>query len=289
MKIDLHMHSNISDGGLTPSAVVQLAHKKGIKVMALCDHDDIGGIKDAIECGLDLGVKVIPGVELSCANRSELQEFPNTLSIHILGYNIDYESEELNSILNTHRKSREIKTRNIVINLRQFGVFINHEDIPIRAINQMRIDDIIEYIQNEKVECVDYEGCINYLKNEAFFDLINYDFSLEEAINLIHKFGGKAVLAHPLLMYKDYKNYLPNISLREFNSLINYLCSLNIDGIEVYYLSFDFAQQEYLRSVAERNNLFMTIGSDFHGRIGRNSMIEKEYLEANKLIGEIIF
>ena len=111
--IDLHVHSNASDGTLTPTEVVKLAKESGLSVIALTDHDTVDGIEEAIEAGKKYGVQVIPGIELSA-------EYKNG-DLHILGLNIDYTNEEFKNKVAVYQDSRDNRNKKMIKKLNEQG------------------------------------------------------------------------------------------------------------------------------------------------------------------------
>ncbi len=248
--IDLHVHSTSSDGTLSPSEIACHAKEIGLTAIALTDHDTISGVKECIQKGNEIGLKVIPGIE--CA-----VEF-NGKSLHILGYNVDIESEDFNrkiiSVAN-ERKERNIKMLNKLENLN-----IN-----------LTLDDLAEgtpagttITRAHFANAMLRKGYISS-RNEAFSKYIGNDgpayvprenFTIEDCINMIHKAGGRAVLAHPLLY---------GYSRSETTDLIRILAKSGLDGVETIYTTHTPQDTNHLLQVCETLNLFPTGGSDFHG------------------------
>ena len=110
IKIDLHMHTCYSDGSFTPSQVVELAHKKGLDIIGITDHDSVNGIKEAISVGKDIGVEIIPGVEIS----TDIDD----KEVHLLAYFIDIENEELQKYLSFFRDERCTGQKELFKNLK---------------------------------------------------------------------------------------------------------------------------------------------------------------------------
>ena len=117
--IDLHVHSTASDGTFSPTEVVKRAKDKGLVALALTDHDTIAGIFEAVKMGENLGIKVIPGIELSA-------DF-NGSDLHILGLNVDYKNEEFVSIVEKCGKSRSERNDKIISRMQQDGIKISKE------------------------------------------------------------------------------------------------------------------------------------------------------------------
>ncbi|MFI5223091.1 MAG: PHP domain-containing protein, partial [Nitrospirales bacterium] len=120
-RLDLHLHTTHSDGSLPPAEVLRLAHKAGVTALAITDHDIVTGIPEAIAAGTELGVEIIPGVEISsCVGNSEL---------HILGYCIDWQDSELNRRLTTLREGRHRRNPQIIERLRSLGLDVTYEEV----------------------------------------------------------------------------------------------------------------------------------------------------------------
>ena len=285
MYVDLHLHTNYSDGKLSVSDTIGLANSKGISVLSITDHDSVGGVYEAIQQSKLLGINCISGLELSCRNENSKISFPDDISIHILAYNIDYENDQLLSYLKYYHSKRKEILLSLIDELISEGFDSKYDDIYIISGTQMRIQDIINHINysftyNKKRE--------NLLKiaNSYYRRLFSIDCTLENAIRLIKNAGGFPVLAHAFFSYKDY-DIIKN-ERKEVYSLLNYLCELGIQGIEVFYSRFSDAQTKWLLQEARNRNLLITVGSDFHGTPSRNNMINYEIDEINSSIGKLL-
>ncbi len=248
--IDLHVHSTSSDGTLSPSEIACHAKEIGLTAIALTDHDTISGVKECIQKGNEIGLKVIAGIE--CA-----VEF-NGKSLHILGYNVDIESEDFNrkiiSVAN-ERKERNIKMLN---KLAKLNIHLTLDDLAEGTPAGTTITRA--HFANAMLR----KGYISS-RNEAFSKYIGNDgpayvprenFTIEDCINMIHKAGGRAVLAHPLLY---------GYSRSETTDLIRILAKSGLDGVETIYTTHTPQDTNHLLQVCETLNLFPTGGSDFHG------------------------
>jgi len=274
MKIDLHIHSSVSDGKLSPTQVVEAASQNKLNIIALSDHDDIAGIDEATQASLKHGLKLVSAIELTCASKNDIAKLPRNLAVHILGYNIDSKNENLIKLLAAHRNAREEKCRFIVKKISDFGYVTEYENIKFRTKKRMRIADVTEHLRLNFQDCENRRACIKYLEEDLFNELRNCDFSICEAINLLHEYGAKSVWAHPYISYTDCSTeYLDEASLE---TLCDYLCESGIDGIEADYLNFNSVQKQNLRKIAAERNLVTTVGSDFHGGEKRNLMISED-------------
>ena len=251
MSLDLHLHSAISDGRLTPGDVVRLAHRHGVRVMALTDHDNTDGVAEAQDAGAQLGVRVIPGIELSA-------DLPG-VSIHILGLFLDHQREHFQRTLRQFRTDRLTRAQRMVHALEVLGV-----PIRLERVFELAGDGTVgrPHVAQALLEA----GHIQSI-GEAFDRFIGHGgpayfegtpLSPGTAVELIHSVGGLAAWAHPYeLDGKDWREYLPD------------LLRAGIDGLEVFYCK-DYgsvAQAALLEACAE-HDLVPTVGSDFHGFAG---------------------
>ena len=132
-RIDLHLHTTHSDGSLSPVEVLRLAHKAKVTALAITDHDIVSGIPEAIAAGAELGIEIIPGVEISsCVGNNEL---------HILGYCIQWQDPWLNQRLATLRESRHRRNPQIIERLRSLGLDVTYEEVQALASETLRLRD----------------------------------------------------------------------------------------------------------------------------------------------------
>lgn len=246
--IDLHTHSVYSDGASTPLQLVTHAKELGISAISLTDHDSISGVKETVELGKKLGVEVIPGIELSVISPKEL---------HILGYFIDIDNDELNEALVRVRESRLKNNLKVLENLRKLGFDINIEEVRELAgkkiVGRAHFAKLMTkkgYVSSVK-EAFDLylaQGKPGYCSDRLLSD--------KKAIRLIKNAGGKAFLAHLNRTGKsdsDTLEYIP------------YLKECGLDGLEGYYSEYtDEMHQKYM-CMAERFGLSVSGGTDYHG------------------------
>lgn len=254
--IDLHVHSNISDGTKTPKELVSYAYEKHLKAFALTDHDTVDGVKEAVLAAKELAtsdyeLEVIPGVEISAAY--------NGKDIHILGLYLDYENETL--ITKLHEVANERKQRNYKMckNLQDAGLNITMEDI-----SEGNEDAVITRAHFAKA--LFKKGYVTSIK-DAFTKYLDASgpyyvpreyLSPETAINLILQADGIPVLAHPLL-YK--------LTQTELKTLVKQLKEYGLQGIEAVYSRNSGLDESFVRSIARTNQLVVTGGSDYHGSV----------------------
>ena len=250
--IDLHVHSNHSDGTLSPEELVLLAIDTGVSAFALTDHDTVSGIakaKKAASHSAGSSVTVIPGTEISAAYKNR--------DIHILGLFIDETDRVLCDALEDAVTARDMRNERMAERFRSLGI-----PLTVEALRLINPDTVITRAHFAK-----YLIEHHHVKNseEAFRRYLNYDapcfvpreyMQPERAISLILQAGGIPVLAHPLL-YK-----LPP---SELEALVKRLKEAGLAGLEVYYSSNTGFDEQICYSLANRFGLLMTGGTDFHG------------------------
>ncbi|MCH8038954.1 MAG: PHP domain-containing protein [Nitrospinae bacterium] len=248
-RIDLHLHTTYSDGSVPPAEVVSLAHKASVTALAITDHDIVDGIPEALEAGTQLGVEVIPGIEIS--SRWEEKE------THILGYFLKWQDPELQKCLADHRISRHTRNPQIVEKLNKFGLSLTYDEVKAKGHSASIGRPHIAQVLVEK-------GYVNSVK-EAFDRYLGVGGDAyiprelpeaREAIDWIRKAGGVPVLAHPgwtKQKGEDLKKFCKK--LKEAGLL----------GIEVFYSTHHPRQTSEYLGVARHLDLLVTGGSDFHG------------------------
>lgn len=250
-KGDFHLHTKASDGKLPPKGLVNLAKKEAVDILAITDHDTLSGINEAVAEGERIGVKVIPGIELSTLY--------NGKNVHILGYfnNMESVDDKFRNYLKEMNDYRINRGEKIVKKLDEvFNIKLDYNKILEKAegivarphIAKAIIDSgyeySFEYIFNNFIG----EGCPAYVPN--------IKLSSEEGLNLLHSVNALTVLAHPILI-KD-------TSLEE-------LLQYPFDGIEAIYSLNTEADTKRFLEYAEKYNKIVTAGSDFHGIVKDDS------------------
>lgn len=250
MRIDLHMHSTFSDGVCTPSELVDKAVVAELGVISLTDHDCLDGLPEAIEAGQAKGVKVVPGVELSCEFRDR--------DLHVLGYGVDPKHKGFQGALEKFRETRHKRGLKIVEKLNALGINIEPAEVLAKAgkgalgrphIAAVLVDKGFVSKTNEAFDKYIAEGGPAYVAK--------YKMSAGEAISYIHDAGGLAFVAHPGV-------FLENID--EVYDLI----AEGFDGVEVYHPTHSGTMAEKLKKIATEKGLLMSGGTDFHGFPGRD-------------------
>lgn len=253
--IDLHTHTNYSDGDLSPYELIKRAIEKKVGILAITDHDTLEGIKSINrEDRLikDTGIDIINGIELTAKVLKG--------RMHILGYDIDIKNDNLNKQM-TKLKDNSINSVLSVMEQikRDYGIRFTYEDIKalVNANHNLGRPDIAKL-------CVKY-GYANSV-NDAFdkylIDAYNKTRSkgkgitYQECLDLILKSGGIPVLAHPKSL---------ELSEKEFLLLLKEMINFGLMGIEVYHSSYTMEEIEYYLNIANKYNLLISGGSDYHG------------------------
>ena len=271
MSIDLHIHSTFSDGTMSPTELVRLARHKKLSAIAITDHDTTDGIDEAIEAGSRLGLTVVPGIELSVKH--------DNINLHLLGYLFDHRQPEFLQALHQLQEGRLTRNRRILEVLRQQGVDIELAELLEIAgpggqsgrphIAQLLIGKGVVKTMDEAFEIFLGQGGSAYVPR--------FIFTGAEAISLIHRAGGLAVLAHPQQLEKSAGN---------FARIIAELHRQGLDGIEVYYPTHSRQFRKLLQRLVQKHDLLKTGGSDYHGAIrpgttlagGKNCVVPDQLL-----------
>lgn len=248
--IDLHTHSNASDGSLPPREVVRLAAERGLKAVALTDHDTIDGLPEAVAAGAEMGIEVIPGVEISAKHESG--------SMHILGYFLNYEDAMLGQRLAVLKLARKDRNPRIVAKLNALGIPLTLEQVEaISGRGQMGRPHIARVLYEGGYVRSLQEAFDIYLGNEGKAYVSKFRFPPEEAMAMIRDAGGVPVLSHPFTL--NLHNHL------KLKLLLEELKSLGLAGVEVFYPEHSPEQEALYLRLAKELRLLVTGGSDFHG------------------------
>lgn len=247
--VDLHIHTRCSDGGLTPAEAVGYALARGLRAIAITDHDTIQGNEEALAVGRRTGLPVIPGVELSTEWEG--------LTFHMLGFGLDRITRGVSEAFEFLVESRAQRNPRMISRLRNLGVDVTLEEV-VREANGSLLGrpHFARVLVAKGVVGSTQDAFDQFLGRGAPAYVDKKRLPPAEALGLIHEAGGLAVLAHPGLVDKDHPGRLP--------ALLEQLLSLGLDGIEAYYTRHTPEQvSQYLRIARERG-LLITGGSDFH-------------------------
>lgn len=253
-QVDLHTHSNASDGRLSPDAIVRMAAERGLKYLSLTDHDSVAGIPAAIEAARAFPeLTFIPGVEIS----TEVADG----EVHMLGYFIDFTSPELGRSLEMFRDSRLGRAQGMIAKLAKLGI-----DIDWARVQELAGDGSVgrPHIARAMIE----KGYITNFE-EAFEKYIGHGgpayverdkMTPAEAVELILRSRGLPVLAHPF-------------TVKEPEALVKKLKPAGLVGLEAYYKDASREDIKTMLHLAREQGLITTGGSDYHG-IGESNEVK---------------
>lgn len=246
--IDLHTHSNKSDGSYSPSELVMYAKKHSLSAIALTDHDTVDGVKEAVLAGKKENIEVVSGIELSAKSKTET---------HILGYFIDISNENLQKELAGIKKVRLERNKEVEHNLQKMGFEVSLAEAErlsgggiVGRAHFARVMMDKGYVKSVK------DAFDKYLSSGKGGYSSNQKITPEQSVEIIKNAGGKAFAAHLHLMK------------RTDDDLFDFLKSLKeagLDGIEGFYTDYTFDMQKKYLDMAKRLDLLISGGTDFHG------------------------
>ncbi|MCX6001147.1 MAG: PHP domain-containing protein [Chloroflexi bacterium] len=245
MKYDLHLHTTASDGRLSPSALVNLARERGLEVIAITDHDSVGGISEALETAdQGPGIVVIPGVEINTDLASG--------ELHILGYFIDYRDADLALALEKIRESRVGRAQKMVEKLKGLGMPVEWSRVQEMAHGESICRPHIAQALLEKgFVGSEREAFDKYIWRDGPAYVEREKVQPADAVRIIKAAKGLPVLAHPA-------------DIKDLNSLIIDLKDAGLVGLEAYYGQYDANTVKRMVRLANEHGLLTTGGSDYH-------------------------
>jgi predicted metal-dependent phosphoesterase TrpH len=241
--VDLHSHSTASDGSHAPAAVVAAASAAGLAALALTDHDTMAGIEEATAAGRQLGVRVIPGVELSAMNDDR--------EVHLLGLHIE-RADAIEDALSTFRQGRYVRAEQIVAKLNALGVPLSFESVLERAGDAaIGRPHLAKALIEEGWARDSRDAFDRYLGAGRPAYVPKHRLSMGDAIALVHAGGGLAVLAHP--------------GGEGRRDLVERYVALGLDGLEVKHPGHNAEDTGRLGALVDFFRLVASGGSDWHG------------------------
>ncbi|MFD3423829.1 PHP domain-containing protein [Streptomyces decoyicus] len=270
MRIDLHTHSTASDGTDTPAELVRGAAAAGLDVVALTDHDTVGGHAEA-RAALPAGLTLVTGAELSCRI--------DGVSLHMLAYLFDPEEPELARERELVRDDRVPRAQGMVAKLRELGVPVTWEQVARiagdGAVGRPHIATAL--VDLGLIETVSDAFTSEWLANDGRAYVEKHELDPFDAIRLVKAAGGVTVFAHPLAVKRG--SCVPESAIAE-------LAAAGLDGIEVDHMDHDAPTRARLRGLAADLGLLTTGSSDYHG--SRKTCRLGEYTTDPEIYGEIV-
>lgn len=255
---------------MTPAELVRLARQRRLSAIAITDHDTTAGTDLAVEAGNRLGLTVVPGIELSVKH--------DNINLHLLGYYIDHRQPDFLQALHQLQDGRLTRNRRILEVLRQQGVAIElSELLEVSGPGQSGRPHIAQLLIKRGVVKTMDEAFAVFLGQGGSAYVPRFIFSSAEAIALIHRAGGLAVLAHPQQLEKMAGNFARTIAE---------LHRQGLDGLEVHYPTHSRPFRKLLQRLVDKHDLLKTGGSDYHGTIrpgttlagGKNCVVPDQLL-----------
>lgn len=247
--VDLHIHSYYSDGTCSPAGLVQKAVEKGLSAIALTDHDTVEGVQEALYAARGTSVEVIPGIEISTSYKN--------FDLHITGLYIAHDDPDLLAITGQFADEREDRNRKMCHLLNIHGIPVSYDELKkFFSMGVLTRAHFGRYLLEHGCVSSVSEAFDRYIGEEGPCYVPRSMITPEEAVAMIHRFHGVAVMAHPL------KYHLPK---EELEQLIRRLKKAGLDGIEVLYSTHTSEETDRLFSLARKYDLLPGGGSDFHG------------------------
>lgn len=243
-RADLHCHSSCSDGTVSPEGLVALAIKSGLSGLSITDHDTVDAYAVALPAAKKTGLKLVSGVEFSASHRRR--------GVHVLGYAFNLDSPHIAAWCRQHTNRRRARNAAMLQRLADLDMPVTEEEIPAAAgtVGRPHIAQAMikkGYVRDANAAFKKFlgEGKPAYVQGTTF--------SVEETIDVIHKAGGFAVLAHPMLIQR--------------NTIVKDLLQMEFDGLEGYYSRIPDDQERAWQQIAQHKGWLITGGSDFHGDV----------------------
>ena len=247
--VDLHTHSTASDGTFSPAELAAEAHKTGLSLFALTDHDTVAGVAEAQQAGKAIGIRVLPGIEIS------VEWQPGEL--HLLGLGIDIENKTLCSLMQYAQEKRLERNRKMIEKFNEAGIIIDEEKlVHIAGEAVIGRPHFAKYLVQEKKAKSIQDAFLKYLAKGRPFYIEKECLPLTESIEAIKAACGVPVLAHPMSLYLSWGKLPETIAQFKEQGLV---------GIEAWHSGARYSECVRLQALAEDLGLIVTAGSDFHG------------------------
>lgn len=261
--IDLHVHTNASDGLFTPSEIIEGSLKLGLQAIAITDHDTVDGYVEAARMVDAKVMEVVPGVELSSNYKGA--------DVHILGYYIDHQNPEFVKKILKFRQYRYERGESMVARLNELGLNLSMDTVKTIAgdspLGRPHVADAL--LREEFVQTYD-EAFARYIGYHAPAYVPKKILTSQHAIDLIHLIRGVAVLAHPGTLRHD--EFIPD------------LVEMGLDGIEAYHSQHKRSDITRYKNMAQKSGIIHTGGSDCHGPRKGKSLIGTQRVPYSVLV-----
>lgn len=262
-RFDLQSHSTNSDGELAPAEVVRAASEAGVELLALSDHDTVGGVSEALAAGERFGVRVVPAVEISAIDHGPAAD----RELHILGYRIDHAGALLSERLEEFLADREQRTLRMAAALRELGFELDEAEIARRRaagqpIGRPHVAAAVlaaganaARLRREGIADIGDLIRAYLIEGRPAYRLRDTP-TVRQAIEAIHQAGGVAIWAHPFWDISEPAEVLDTVER---------FSALGIDGVEAFYITHTAEQTQLLGERCGALGLLTTGSADFHG------------------------
>jgi hypothetical protein len=250
-EIDLHTHSTASDGSLHPDELVHAGKKNHLSALALTDHDTVSGLELAMRTGQEIGLEVIPGCELSVQAPAGF--------MHILGLWVSPGPSSLKTALDWMQDTRRQRNEKMLARLRSLGISIEIDEVKEEARGESVGRPHIAQVLVRKGVVADLEEAFaHFIGSTGAAYIPKVKLTSGQAISALKSDKATVILAHP---------YSLELQALELESELVRLKTFGLDGLEVFYPDHSQEQTELFARLAQKLDLFISGGSDFHGRI----------------------
>jgi predicted metal-dependent phosphoesterase TrpH len=247
--IDLHTHSSVSDGILSPAQLMDYAFQKKISVIALTDHNTVDGLEEAQTQAKKIGMEFVPGIEISV-------EWP-TGEFHLLGLGLKRISPELKEIVSFLKNQREERNKKMVSKLQSLKIDVSYEELVAKyPTHNLGRPHIADFLAEKKIVKSRQEAFNNFFAKgrPCFVEQKNAD--LEKSVEAVKKSGGIPVQAHPLSIY---------VSWGKMEETLESIRNKGVEGLEAFHPGARYSEACRFVEIAKKLGMICTAGSDFHG------------------------
>ncbi len=255
--VDLHIHSKYSDGTLTPEEIVRSARARGVGLISVCDHNEIRGTLQVMSLSEEAKLRCIPGVEIDALFGGQ--------DIHILCYGADLTNRWLLTCITHARDRLDNMSRQLLLNMVGDYPQLNMEEYEAFSHN-FRLGGwkMLQYLCHKGITVRLRDGLPLYERYGVLYAEAGFD-SAQHVVEAIHQAGGRAVLAHPGVIY-------PTDRISQFVQHVEKVMDQGLDGIECYYPRHSPGITRALLEICQQRNAMVTAGSDCHGAFNHSEI-----------------
>ncbi len=247
--IDLHLHSSASDGSMTPFELITFGAQKGLQVMALTDHDTIGGLKEAHAAAIENNVIFVPGIEINI-------QWPKG-EFHLLGLGIKTPSKSLLDIIAFLGKARNSRNEEILKKMQSCGLNVDEQELKsLFQTESLGRPHIADYLVMKNKVKNRQQAFDKFLGQGRPFYVPRAGANLDEAVVALKESGAVPVIAHPLSLY---------LSWGKIEDVLIDIFDRGVLGLEAWHPGVKEGEARRLEEIGRRIGFFITAGSDFHG------------------------